>query len=130
MSAALETTFGTLAREWWQKFLAPHAAPKYAAQVWRGLERDALPALGNLPLPGIDPPLILSILRRVEARGTIATAHKLQSYISQVLRYGIACGLTYANPARDLGGAAGSTTSAAQGGADRTRPGRTADEGH
>jgi integrase len=56
-----------------------------------------------MPLPDITPPLILSVLRRIEARGTVVTAHKLKGYISQIMRYGIACGLTYSNPARDLG---------------------------
>jgi integrase len=46
--------------------------------------------------------MILAILRRIEARGTIEAAHKVKSHISQVMRYGIACGLVYSNPARDL----------------------------
>jgi hypothetical protein len=97
-----QTNFRIIAREWWHKFMAPRSTPKYAAQVWRVLERDALPILGDMPLPGIDPPMILSILRRIEDRGTVVTAHKLKSHISQIMRYGIACGYTYSNPARDL----------------------------
>lgn len=69
------------------------------------MERDALPVIGDKQLPDITPPLVLSVLRRVEERGAIATAHKLQSHISKILKYGIACGLTYSNPARDLDGA-------------------------
>jgi integrase len=95
--------FRAVAREWWEKYMAAHGAPRYAAQVWRGLEREALPVLGGMSLPDIDPPTVLSILRRVEARGTIETAHKLKSHISQIMRYGIACGLAYTNPIRDLG---------------------------
>jgi integrase len=94
--------FRDVAREWWGKFMA-HGAPRYAAQVWRCMEREAVPDIGGMPLPDITPPMILAVLRRVEARGAIETAHKLKSHISQIMRYGIACGLTYANPARDLG---------------------------
>jgi integrase len=47
--------------------------------------------------------MILGILRRIEARGTLEPAHKLKSHISQIMRYGIACGMTFSNPARDLG---------------------------
>jgi integrase len=46
--------------------------------------------------------MILAILRRIESRGTIETAHKLKAHISQVMRYGIACGHIYSNPVRDL----------------------------
>jgi integrase len=56
-----------------------------------------------MPLPDITPPMVLSILRQVESRGTIETAHKLRGHISQVMSYGIACGIAYTNPARDLG---------------------------
>jgi integrase len=96
-------TFRGVAREWWGKFMAAHGSPRYAAQVWRCMEREAVPDIGDMPLPDITPPMILAVLRRVEERGTIETAHKLKSHISQIMRYGIACGLTYANPARDLG---------------------------
>jgi integrase len=98
-----DVRFRNVAREWWEKFLKAHGAARYAAEVWRCLEREAMPVIGDMPLSEITPQLILSILRKVEARGTFVTAHKLKGHISQVMRYGIACGLTYTNPARDLG---------------------------
>jgi integrase len=93
--------FQDIAREWWTKYML-RGNQEYAHQVWRNLERDVMPEIGQKPLDKIDAPMILSILRRVEARGTIETAHKMKAHISQVMRYGIACGLTYSNPARDL----------------------------
>lgn len=77
-------------------------AERYAEESWRRLDREVMPELGRKPLPKIDAPMILSILRRVESRGTLETARKLKSHISQIMRYGIACGLVYSNPARDL----------------------------
>jgi integrase len=102
-TATDQTTFGCVAREWWQKHMETRGAPRYAAQVWRCLEREALPDLGGLTLEEITPPIVLSVLRRVEARGSIEAAHKLRGHISQVMRYGIVCGMAHANPARDLG---------------------------
>jgi len=96
-----QTLFKTVAREWWEKFMLRGSVP-YAEECWRRLEREVMPELGHRPLSKITAPMILTILRRIEARGTIETAHKVKAHISQTFRYGIACGLVYVNPARDL----------------------------
>ena len=62
-----------------------------------------MPKLGNKTLKKIDAPSILSILRSIEKRGTLVVARKVKSHVSQIMRYGIACGHIYTNPARDLG---------------------------
>lgn len=93
--------FKDVARDWWERYML-RGAVHYAEESWRRLEREAMPELGQKPLKKIDAPMILTILRRIEARGTMETAHKLKSHISQIMRYGIACGLIYSNPARDL----------------------------
>jgi len=74
----------------------------YADECWRRLEKEVMPEIGNESLASITAPMILTILRRIEARGAVETAHKVKAHISQTFRYGIACGLAYANPARDL----------------------------
>jgi integrase len=96
-----EITFHELAHEWWKKFML-RGDQRYAFESWRRLEREVLPELGQKPLGGIEAPMILAILRRVEARGTIETAYKIKAHISQIMRYGIGCGFIYVNPARDL----------------------------
>ena len=103
-ATAGEITFRLIAREWWEKFMEPRGG-KTPAEVWRRIEREALPFIGDMPLSKIAAPDILEVLRRVEARGVVETAHKIKNFISQVLRYGIACGLIHHNPARDLSGA-------------------------
>lgn len=75
----------------------------YAEESWRRLEREVMPILGDKPLKKITAPMILSILREIEQRGTLEVAWKIKSHISQIMRYGIACGIIYSNPVRDLG---------------------------
>lgn len=94
--------FGDLLAEWWERYLGRGSA-KYAAECWRRLEREVLPKLGDKPPKKITPPMILRILRRIEAKGTFASARKVKSHISQAMRYGIACGLVVSDPTRDLG---------------------------
>lgn len=96
-----QTVFRTVALEWWTKYMLRGSA-EYARRSWNNLERHVMPDLGHRPLAKITAPMILGILQRIEARGTIEAAHKVKAHISQIMRYGIACGLIYANPARDL----------------------------
>ena len=50
-------------------------------------------------------PELLALLRKIEARGTVETAHKVARACGQVFRYGIASGRCERNPAADLRGA-------------------------
>jgi integrase len=99
--AQAQVLFNDVARGWWERHML-QGNVEYAGQAWRKLEREVFPSLGDKPLKKITAPMILTILRRVEARGTLEVAHKLKSHISQIMRYGIACGMIYSNPARDL----------------------------
>lgn len=96
-----QALFRDVAREWWERYML-RGSVDYAEESWRRLEREVLPELGNKQLKRIDAPMILTILRRIEARGTLEAAYKLKSHVSQIMRYGIACGLIHSNPARDL----------------------------
>ena len=97
-----QVIFKDLAREWWELYML-QGNLEYAEESWRRLEREVMPRLGNKPLKKIDAPAILAILRTIERRGTLVTARKVKSHVSQIMRYGIACGHIYTNPARDLG---------------------------
>lgn len=94
--------FRDVAREWWERYML-QGSVGYAEESWRRLEREVMPKLGDKPLKKITPPMILTILRGVEKRGTLVTARKIKSHVSQIMRYGIACGHVFSNPARDLG---------------------------
>lgn len=94
--------FRTVARDWWERYML-QGAVDYAEESWRRLEREVMPRLGDKPLGKITAPNILTILRRIEQRGTLVVARKVKSHISQIMRYGIACGIVSRDPARDLG---------------------------
>ena len=96
-----QAIFRDVARDWWERHML-RGNRQYAEQSWRKLEQEVMPHLGQRPLAKITAPMILTILRRVEARGTIGVAHKIKAHVSQIMRYGIACGMIYSNPARDL----------------------------
>ena len=92
-------TFQEVAKEWFKRY---EATPRYSQEVWTRLERDVFPFIGNMQMTDIDAPTVLSVLRRVEERGTIVTTYKIKSHISQIFKFAIACGLAYGDPSRDL----------------------------
>lgn len=63
-------TFEKVAREWYENAKAQWAKI-HAADIIRSLERDVFPTTGGLPIAQLTPPLVLAVLREIEARGSI-----------------------------------------------------------
>ncbi|MCG9098583.1 tyrosine-type recombinase/integrase [Laribacter hongkongensis] len=97
-------SFEVIAREWHTKFL-PTWTVGHADKIMRRFERDVFPWLGSRPVAEIDAPALLAVLRRIESRGAIETAHRAMQSAGQVFRYAIATGRAQRNPAADLVGA-------------------------
>jgi integrase len=78
-----------------------------AARERRLLEKDLAPYIGSRPIADITAPELLAVLRRIEGRGTLETAHRAKMLAGQVYKYASATGRvpTNYNPAADLGGA-------------------------
>lgn len=74
-------------------------------QVTRRLERDAFPWIGRTKVHELEPPEVLQMLRRIEGRGAIETAHRLKQLVGQVMRYAVATGRAQRDPTPDLQGA-------------------------
>jgi integrase len=104
LSAESSTSFGTVAREWFEKF-APSWAATHAQTIIRRLEANAFPSIGDRPVAEITPVELLAILRRVEARGAVSTAHRIKQIFGQVFRFAIATGKASRDPSADLRGA-------------------------
>jgi integrase len=97
-------TFEYIAREWHQK-QAPKWGEGYTAKVLCNLEKSAFPYIGSRPVAEITGPELLAVLRRLEARGTIAQAHAVNGLCGAVFRYAVACGLAERDPSADIRGA-------------------------
>lgn len=97
-------TFETLAREW-HGLNKPRWVPVHASDVLTSLERDVFPTLGPLPVRDITPPQVLALMRQIEQRGAVETAHRIRQRISAVFVYAIATGRGEADPAGVIKGA-------------------------
>jgi len=69
------------------------------------LKNDVFPWLGARPIMKITPPDVLSVLRRIEARGSLDTAHRVHQHCSAVFRYAVATVELSVDPSQDLRGA-------------------------
>ena len=97
-------SFEVVAREWFLKHRDTWA-PSYATNVLARLENDVVPWIGGKPIAEITAPDVLTVLRRIDARGARYTAHRAKVNISQVMRYAIATGRAERDPCPDLRGA-------------------------
>ena len=98
-----ETTFRAVAEEWFagREDLAPATRSKIR---WM-LDDLACPWLGERPVGEIEPPEVLAVLRREEARGHLETAQRVKSVCSQVFRFAVATGRAQRDPTTALRGA-------------------------
>jgi integrase len=97
-------SFEVIAREWHGKFYHTWS-PAYAARILDRLQSDVFPWIGTRPVAEIKAPEVLAVLRRIESRGALETAHKIKFSIGQVLRYAVATGRAERDPTGDLKGA-------------------------
>lgn len=98
----LPGTFEHVAREWLGTVHEAKVSHAHAERTRIRLEQDVFPWLGKRLIGEIEAPELLKVLRRVEGRGAIETAHRVKNACGQVFRYGIAVGACQRNPAADL----------------------------
>jgi integrase len=95
-AAASDKTFEAVAIEW--------RATKYPAVSETGddalhrVRMNIFPDFGALPIAAIDPPMVLASLRRIEARGSMDMANRVQRLVARVFNFAIASGLRKDNP--------------------------------
>ncbi|MDR1874814.1 MAG: tyrosine-type recombinase/integrase [Synergistaceae bacterium] len=99
------TTFEAIAREWFEKYMLPTRAPTHTAMIISRLERLVFPQIGAYPIKSIDAQTLLRVLRPLEARGVLETAHRVMQICGQVFRYAVARGQAERDPSADLRGA-------------------------
>ena len=102
--SSLANSFEAVALEWFHK-QSTQWTTGHSNTVLRRLEKDVFPWIGGRLIDGIEPPDVLSVLRRIENRGAIETAHRIKSICGQVFRYSVATGRSRRDPTLDLRGA-------------------------
>ena len=102
---AAANTFEAVARVWLTK-TASKRAEVTQSRITTLLEKDVFPFIGSLPISTIKPRDVLDkSVRKIEARGSIDTAHRAKQICGQIFRYAVAIGLAERDVTSDLRGA-------------------------
>lgn len=97
-------SFEEVAREWFDKFCA-NWSESHTSKIIARLENDVFPWIGQNKIGTIEPPELLAVLRRVENRGALETAHRELATCGQIFRYAISTARASRDIAADLRGA-------------------------
>src|ERR1700758_4460343 len=76
-------SFEVVAREWFAKY-SPTWAAHHSDRIIRRFERDIFPWIGGRPIDEVSAPELLAVVRRIENRGALETAHRALGNCGQV----------------------------------------------
>lgn len=94
-------SFELVAREWFAKWM-PNKSANHADRTIRRLERDIFPLIGEKPIADITPQQLLGVVRRIEEREAVETAHRALGNCRQIFRHAVVTGRVKFNPTQDL----------------------------
>lgn len=98
---AAENSFELIAREWFSVRMSDKSEG-HQARTMRALEKHLFGSIGNRPISEISALDLLPVLRKIEDRGHVETAHRVKQVAGQVFRYGIVTGRCERDPSADL----------------------------
>ncbi|QEL55625.1 tyrosine-type recombinase/integrase [Chromobacterium paludis] len=102
--AQAENNIECVAREWHDNNRA-RWVPDHANRILRRFEMDVFPFIGKEAVDSLKTHHLLDVLRKVEERGALDVANRLQQHLVAVMRYAVQTGRIASNPALDLQGA-------------------------
>lgn len=92
-----ENTFINVSKEWFE-IKKDSVTPDYAGNIWKSLILHVFPKLADTPVKDITAPLVIDLLRPIEAKGSLETVKRLGQRLNEVMNYATNCGLIQANP--------------------------------
>lgn len=93
-----ENTFRKIAEEFKTKQILSPATVVRNERIYNYLYEE----FGEMPISEIKPKHLVKVIRKIESRGTIETAHRTRSKASQIFRYAVSLGFCERDIAHDL----------------------------
>lgn len=101
MAIEASSTFQSVAVEWLE--MKDQISDSYRGKIVATFEANVYPRIGEMPVKEITAPLLLTVLRKMEARGALELMGKCRAWLRQVFDYAKATGkLKGDNPASCL----------------------------
>jgi len=98
----LDSIFSVVAGRWFQ-LKSKSVTEDYAKDIWRSLEKDVFPAIGEIPVQLLKARAIVEALEPIKARGALETVRRLVQRINEIMIYAVNTGLIDTNPASGVG---------------------------
>ena len=98
-----ENLFRDVAFLWWEHNKESWSSG-HVLRVRKRLENNIFQDLGHLPIDEITPQKVIATVRRVEARGALDVASRVNQTIRAVCRFAVQQGIAVSNPASELTG--------------------------
>jgi integrase len=95
--AASEHTLKKVAEAWFN-LKREGVTPAYAEDIWRSLTLHVFPDIGDTQISSVTAPKVISLLRPIEAKGSLETVKRLSQRLNEILTYAVNSGLIQANP--------------------------------
>ena len=70
----------------------------FADDIWRSLERHVFPELGDMPLDKLTAPLVIDVLKPVEANGKLDMLRRVCQRINEIMVFATNTGVIHHNP--------------------------------
>lgn len=98
----LESIFSVVAANWFQ-LKSKSVTEDYAKDIWRSLDKDVFPAIGEIPVQEIKARTLVEALEPIKARGALETVRRLVQRVNEIMIYAVNTGLIDSNPASGVG---------------------------
>ncbi len=95
--AETEHTFENVATAWFE-LKKDSVTPAYAEDIWRSLTLHVFPSMKSTPLSEVNAPMVIKLLRPIEAKGSLETVKRLSQRLNEIMTYGVNSGMIFANP--------------------------------
>ncbi|MCK1142448.1 integrase [Providencia stuartii] len=99
---AKTNTFQLVAERWWEVKKST-VTEDYGNDIWRSLERDVFPTIGDISVTDIKAHILVQAIQPVQARGALETVRRLCQRINEVMIYAQNTGLIDAVPSINIG---------------------------
>lgn len=91
------TTFEQVARDW-HRIQSTSWSAHHRVDVLKSLEREVFDPIGDQAINAVSVADVLAVLRVIEKRGAIETAHRVRQRIESIYGFAISSGLAQTNP--------------------------------
>ena len=95
--AETEHTFENVATAWFE-LKKDSVTPAYAEDIWRSLTLHVFPSMKSTPLSEVSAPIVIKLLRPIEAKGSLETVKRVSQRLNEIMTYGVNSGMIFANP--------------------------------